>query len=216
MSDVMPYPSSVWSTSSTRTAGGPTGGVWRDHLSRVVDAFRTRPDPHQPHLADVLAGQGRRPRHSRRGHLPRHGTSADGAVPRTLKDEVIAGCRRIDRFCVLRRDHRKQLAAALDISRDRITVTGAGYRRGTVFSRIPQSGPAGARTALHREIQRGQGAAVAAGCGGKTGGRPSRAASPCRRQRGRSRSRRTAPPHGNHGPAGRPARPDRPSRTRRT
>ena len=44
-------------------------------------------------------------------------------------DEVVAGCRKIDRFCVLRHDHRKLLAAALDISTDRITVTGAGYRQ---------------------------------------------------------------------------------------
>jgi len=51
-----------------------------------------------------------------------------------LKNEVIRGCRRIDRFCVLRRDHQGQLADTLEIPSERITVTGAGYRDDLFFS----------------------------------------------------------------------------------
>ena len=50
-----------------------------------------------------------------------------------LRDEVVAGCRRIDRFCVLRHDHREQLADTLAIDADRVTVTGVGFQEEVFF-----------------------------------------------------------------------------------
>ncbi|MEN8007655.1 MAG: glycosyltransferase family 4 protein [Candidatus Krumholzibacteriota bacterium] len=126
MSDVMPYPSSVWSTlSATRLEAYRR--TWRDHLRQVIAGFR--PDLiHTNHIwlvssmvkdiaPDLPAVVSCHATGLRQMELCPH-----------LKEEVVAGCRRIDRFCVLRRDHQQQLAAALDISTDRITVTGAGYR----------------------------------------------------------------------------------------
>ena len=45
-----------------------------------------------------------------------------------LKEGVVRGCRRLDRFVVLRNDHRDQVAEVLGVERARITVAGAGYR----------------------------------------------------------------------------------------
>ena len=137
MSDVMPYTSSVWSTLETeqltqyRTA-------WRDHLSRLVDDFE--PDLiHSNHIwllssliKDVAP------------EIPAVATCHATGLRQMelcphLKEEVIAGCRRIDRFCVLRRDHREQLGAALDIPLDRICVTGAGYREELFYPGPPSA-----------------------------------------------------------------------------
>lgn len=126
MSDVMPYTSSVWSTLDRKQLTDYRR-IWRDHLWRVVDDFE--PDLiHTNHVwlmsslvkevaPDIPAVATCHATGLRQMELCSH-----------LTEEVIAGCGRIDRFCVLRRDHRQQLAEALDISTDRITVTGAGYR----------------------------------------------------------------------------------------
>jgi glycosyltransferase involved in cell wall biosynthesis len=132
MSDVMPYTSSVWSTMNDGQLAAYRR-VWRDHLERVVESFQPGLI-HSNHIwllssliKDVAPA------------LPVVATChATGlrqmALCPHLKEEVIAGCRRIDHFCVLRQDHREQLAAALGISPDRITVTGAGYREELFFS----------------------------------------------------------------------------------
>jgi len=132
MSDVMPYPSSVWSTLDDGQLEAYRR-TWRDHLRRVVDSFR--PDViHSNHIwllsslvKDVAP------------NLPTvvtcHATGLrQMALCPHLKNEVIRGCRRIDRFCVLRRDHQGQLADTLEIPSERITVTGAGYRDDLFFS----------------------------------------------------------------------------------
>jgi glycosyltransferase involved in cell wall biosynthesis len=137
MSDVMPYPSSIWSTLDDPQLKAYRR-TWQDHLQRVVDSFR--PDLiHSNHIwllssliKDIAPD------------LPAVATCHATGLRQMelcphLKSEVIRGCRRIDRFCVLRRDHRIQLADALDISQDRITVTGAGYREDLFF---PGSTPA--------------------------------------------------------------------------
>jgi hypothetical protein len=137
MSDVMPYTSSVWSTMSAAQLENYRQ-VWRAHLRKVIDAFK--PDLiHTNHiwlmssLVKDLAPD-----------IPVvaacHATGLrQMELCPGLKDEVIAGCRKIDRFCVLREDHREQLAAALDISAERITVTGAGYRQ-ELFYRTRMAG----------------------------------------------------------------------------
>jgi len=126
MSDVIPYASSVWSRLDQDQLERYRR-TWRNHLTRVVDDFE--PDLiHTNHIwllsslvKDIAPG------------IPAVATCHATGLRQMelcphLKDEVVAGCGRIDRFCVLRRDHREQLAGTLDISPDRITVTGAGYR----------------------------------------------------------------------------------------
>ncbi len=137
MSDVMPYRSSVWSTLSPEQLAAYRQ-VWRTHLSRVIDSFQ--PDLiHSNHIwllsslvkdiaPDIPSVVSCHATGLRQMELCPH-----------LKEEVVAGCRRIDRFCVLRRDHQDQLASTLDISPDRITVTGAGYRDELFF---PDPAPA--------------------------------------------------------------------------
>lgn len=131
MSDVMPYLSSVWSTLSGEHLEAYRR-VWKNHLRRVIANFR--PDLiHTNHiwlmssLVKDLA-----PEIPVVASCHATGLRQMELCP-GLKDEVVAGCRKIDRFCVLRHDHREQLATALDISTDRITVTGAGYRQELFF-----------------------------------------------------------------------------------
>lgn len=137
MSDVMPYASSVWSTLSAESLTAYRR-TWRDHLQQAVDSFQ--PDLiHSNHIwlltslvKDVAPD------------LPAVATCHATGLRQMelcpgLKDEVIRGCRRIDRFCVLREDHLEQLASTLDIPAGRITVTGAGYRDELFF---PGSTPA--------------------------------------------------------------------------
>lgn len=126
MSDVMPYPSSVWSDLGEAELAAYRA-AWRHRLAAVIDVFR--PDViHTNHvwlvsalLKDVAPG------------IPAVATChATGLrqlelCPR-LADEVIAGCRRLDRFCVLREDHRDALVARLGIDPERVAVVGAGFR----------------------------------------------------------------------------------------
>jgi len=126
MSDVMPYSSSVWSRLSDESLAAYRR-TWRDHLVRVIDSFQ--PDLiHSNHIwllsslvKDVVPD------------LPTVATCHATGLRQMelcpeLKDEVVSGCRRIDRFCVLREDHLEQLAGTLEIPSDRITLTGVGYR----------------------------------------------------------------------------------------
>lgn len=126
MSDVMPYTSSVWST-LTADQLGAYRRTWRDHLQRVIDSFQ--PDLiHTNHiwlLSSLVKDIA--PTIPVVANCHATGLRQMELCPH-LKEEVIAGCRRIDRFCVLRRDHQSQLAATLDIPADRIVITGAGYR----------------------------------------------------------------------------------------
>ncbi len=126
MSDVMPYPSSVWS----RLAPGDLAfyrSVWSHRIGKVVRGFQ--PDIIQTNhiwlmsslIPDAAPG------------VPIvaacHATGLrQMELTPYLRDEVVAGCRRIDRFCVLRNDHRDTLAATLQVEPGRIALTGAGYR----------------------------------------------------------------------------------------
>ncbi len=126
MSDVMPYTSSIWSQLSDESLAAYRR-TWRDHLERVIDSFQ--PDLiHSNHIwllsslvKDVAPD------------LPAVATCHATGLRQMelcpgLKGEVVRGCRRIDRFCVLRQDHLEQLAGTLEIPPERITVTGVGYR----------------------------------------------------------------------------------------
>ncbi len=131
MSDVMPYCSSVWSTLSAEQLDDYRS-VWRDHLQEVVAAFK--PDLIHTNHIWLLSSLIKQIAPDIPTVASCHATGLrQMELCPGLKDEVVAGCRRIDQFCVLRRDHRDQLAASLDISLDRITVTGAGYRQELFF-----------------------------------------------------------------------------------
>ena len=132
MSNVMPYASSVWFTLADQQLAAYRS-TWLDHLQRVIEAFQ--PDLiHSNHIwllssliKDIAPD------------LPAVATCHATGLRQMelcphLKDEVIRGCRRIDRFCVLREDHLEQLAGTLEIPSERITVTGVGYRNELFFS----------------------------------------------------------------------------------
>ena len=81
MSDVMPYPSAVWSTLTTQQLD-LYRAAWRRRLREVLAA--ERPDLIQTnHVWLVeLPPEGPGPGPARGRHLPRHRPAADGAVPR--------------------------------------------------------------------------------------------------------------------------------------
>jgi len=125
MSDVMPYASSVWS----RMTPDQLDAYRRAWTAALEDLKRDfRPDlVHTNHLW-LVSTLARRVFADIPVVLSCHATGLRQLeLCPHLADEVITGCRGIDRFCVLREDHRERLAAALGIDLDRITVTGAGY-----------------------------------------------------------------------------------------
>lgn len=126
MSDVMPYPSTVWSGMTTSDLA-LYRRVWRQRIAEAANDFE--PDViHTNHLwlmsslvPDAAPG------------VPVtaacHATGLrQMALCPALAEEVVRGCRRLDRFVVLRNDHRDQVAGVLGVDPARITVTGAGYR----------------------------------------------------------------------------------------
>ncbi|MCK9996560.1 MAG: glycosyltransferase family 4 protein [Candidatus Krumholzibacteria bacterium] len=126
MSDVMPYSSSVWSQLSDKSLAAYRR-TWREHLRQVIESFQ--PDLiHSNHiwlLSSLVKDIAPK--------LPAVATCHATGLRQMelcpgLKNEVVRGCRRIDRFCVLREDHLRQLAGTLEIPSERITVTGVGYR----------------------------------------------------------------------------------------
>lgn len=126
MSDVMPYPSTVFSTLNTEKLA-TYRRVWHEHLEKIIQKFQPE-IIHSHHiwlvsslLKDVAP------------HVPVL-TTCHATGLRQMKlcphlaAEVITGCRRNDHFFVLRNDQRSQLAQILGISEQKITVAGAGFR----------------------------------------------------------------------------------------
>ncbi len=126
MSDVMPYPSTVWSQMSNRQLERYRA-AWRLHLSTVIADFA----PHVIHshhiwlvssmLKDLAPG------------IPVVATCHSTGLRQMelaphLAEEVRRGCAQLDHFCVLRDDHRSALSETLGVASQRITVIGAGYR----------------------------------------------------------------------------------------
>ncbi len=126
MSDVMPYPSSVWSR-LTRADIDLYRAVWSRHLKGVIEACR--PDLIQANHVWLVSSL-----------LPAiapdipllitcHATGLrQMELCPGLKDEVVAGCRQARHFFALRQDHREHLAGLLDVPADRVTVSGIGFR----------------------------------------------------------------------------------------
>ncbi len=135
MSDVMPYPSTVWST-MTAAQLARYREVWREHLARVITSFA--PDVIHTHHIWLMSSLIK----DVAGDIPVVATChSTGLRQMTLTHhlaaEVRRGCRRIDHFCVLRVDHGHQLQASLGVDAERITVVGAGYRP-DLFRHDPQ------------------------------------------------------------------------------
>jgi glycosyltransferase involved in cell wall biosynthesis len=126
MSDVMPYPSSVWSR-LTADQLARYRRVWRDHLAGVIARFR----PHVIHANHVWLVSSLLPDIAPQMPLlvTCHATGLrQMQLCDHLADEVVAGCRRARHFFALRQDHRDQLARLLEVDAGRITVTGVGFR----------------------------------------------------------------------------------------
>jgi glycosyltransferase involved in cell wall biosynthesis len=126
MSDVMPYPSSIWSTLQPEQLKSYEK-VWSRHIGKVVQDFQ--PDViHSNHvwlvsslLKDVAP------------EVPVVTTCHATGLRQLslcpgLATKVISGCRRNDHFLVLRKDHKLQLAKTLNISQARISLAGVGFR----------------------------------------------------------------------------------------
>ncbi|MCB1184090.1 glycosyltransferase family 4 protein [bacterium] len=126
MSDVMPYPSSVWS----RLDAGQLAAyrrVWRERLAAAVARFR--PDIIHTHHVWLMSSLLKDVAPQVPVALTCHSTGLrQMTLTPGLADEVRRGCRRIERFCVLRDDHGDAIRDALGVGPARIVRVGAGYR----------------------------------------------------------------------------------------
>ena len=126
MSDVMPYPSSVFRR-MTEGQLAAYRGRWKSHLAATI--ARTRPSLIHCHhvwivsslLPEIAAGI------PVVAHCHATGLRQMRLCPH-LAGEVRAGCSRLDEFVALHRGHAEELAAALGVPAGRIHVVGAGYR----------------------------------------------------------------------------------------
>lgn len=133
MSDVMPYPSTVFGDMDD-SAVRLYLRSWRDHLTAVINDFR--PDVIHSHHVWLMSSivKDVAPSTPVVTHCHATGLRQMELVPR-LADRVRLGCARNDAFVVLHRLHADALAAALGVSEDRIHVVGAGYRDDVFFTR---------------------------------------------------------------------------------
>ncbi len=126
MSDVMPYPSTVWSTMTLEQLD-QYRTVWRCHLARVIDEFS--PDVIHSHHIWLVSSLVKDVAPEIPIVTTCHSTGLRQMILTPhLASEVTKGCARNERFCVLRSDHRQALQEALGIDPERIHVVGAGYR----------------------------------------------------------------------------------------
>jgi len=142
MSDVMPYPSTVF--------GAMTDGqiftyieAWRGHLTRVICDFNPQVI-HSHHIWLVSSMiKDLAPTTPVVTHCHATGLRQMELVPR-LADLVRSGCARNDAFVVLHQGHAHDLGRRLGIGDDRIHIIGAGYREDLFHprGRDPHQAPA--------------------------------------------------------------------------
>jgi len=133
MSDVMPYESTVWSD-MTAAMLDRYREVWRDALTRAASA--ARPDViHANHLwlvsslvPDAVPGVPS-VAHCHATGLRQMELCSD------LRDEVVAGLRRLDEFVVLHGDHARDVSELLDVAGERVAEVSAGYREDLFHAR---------------------------------------------------------------------------------
>lgn len=133
MSDVMPYPSTVFSCMQPEQVARYRR-AWSAHLGDLIERFA--PDVIHAHhvwivsaLLPDLAGDV-----PVVVHCHATGLRQMSLCPH-LVDEVRAGCARNERFVVLMADQQDRLADALSIGTERISVVGAGYRDELFYSK---------------------------------------------------------------------------------
>ncbi len=126
MSDVMPYPSSVFST-LTPDQLQSYREAWRQHITIVAEDFQ--PDLVQSHhvwivsslLKDIL------PDTPVATHCHATGLRQMSLCPH-LADEVKRGCARNERFLALSAGQADLLVLTLEVPLQKIHITGSGYR----------------------------------------------------------------------------------------
>ncbi len=131
MSDVMPYPSTVWSTLN-ETQLQAYRKKWKQHISSIIKTFQ--PDLIHSHHIWLMSSLLKEVAPDIPVVTTCHSTGLRQlTLCPHLAEEVISGCRRNDHFCVLRKDHALELAESLNISPARITVIGAGFKEDVFF-----------------------------------------------------------------------------------
>jgi len=126
MSDVMPYPSTVFSAMSDRDLE-IYRSQWRAHLRGVIDDFN--PQIIHSHHVWIVSSllKDLAPVTPVVTHCHATGLRQMELVP-ALAEGVRSGCARNDAFVVLHEGHAGELGRRLGIGNDRIHVVGAGYR----------------------------------------------------------------------------------------
>jgi glycosyltransferase involved in cell wall biosynthesis len=126
MSDVMPYPSTVFSEMSSDQLRAYRE-AWRDHLAAAV--ARIRPALIHSHHVWLLGAMVKdvAPGLPVVTHCHATGLRQLRACP-GLAEEVRRGCARNDRFVVLTPEHVEALVDELGVAAERVRVVGAGFR----------------------------------------------------------------------------------------
>jgi glycosyltransferase involved in cell wall biosynthesis len=142
MSDVMPYPSTVFGAMTDDQMARYLGS-WVEHVTRVLDL--AEPDVIHSHHIWVLSSilKDLAPDAPVVTHCHATGLRQMELVP-SLADRVRTGCARNDAFVVLHRAHAAELVGRLQVTADRVHRVGAGYRDDLFHprGRDPNSPPA--------------------------------------------------------------------------
>ncbi|MBC8424409.1 glycosyltransferase family 4 protein [bacterium] len=126
MSDVMPYPSTIFSAMDAERLS-VYRAAWRAHIARALAEFRPQVI-HAHHLWLVGAMlKDLAPDTPVVSHCHATGLRQMSLCPH-LADDVRRGCRRNDVVAVLHGGHAVQVARELDLPPSRIRTVGAGYR----------------------------------------------------------------------------------------
>jgi glycosyltransferase involved in cell wall biosynthesis len=125
MSDVMPYESTRWST-VTKAQLETYKKIWSQELEACVNRFKPSLI-HTNHIW-ILSSLMKKlfPSIPVMAHCHATGLRQMELCPH-LKNEVIEGCKTIDAFAVLHRDHKTKLAGICGVALSKIHVVGAGY-----------------------------------------------------------------------------------------
>jgi glycosyltransferase involved in cell wall biosynthesis len=139
MSDVMPYPSTRFSTLDEDQLS-TYQRAWSGHLRAAIDAFK--PDLVHSHHVWLMSSLIKEVAPDIRVLVHCHATGLrQMELCPYLAESVRRGCSRADAFAVLHRSHAKELEHCLGVSGDRIHVVGAGYREDLFFGPGPDPGP---------------------------------------------------------------------------
>ncbi len=125
MSDVMPYPSTRFSSMAEARLKVYTDS-WQRHLGEVIDHFK--PDIIHSHHIWLLSSiiKDVAPHTPVITHCHATGLRQMTLCP-YLADRVTRGCSRNEQFAVLHREHAEKLAEVLHLPTHRIHLVGAGY-----------------------------------------------------------------------------------------